>query len=119
MAAIRRAGPSPRCSVAAIDEANVVRPYGPEVRWRIRQGEPESYRAAAVAINASNADVVNVQHEFGLYGVWREPGYRDGRWTDTGYEDHLREFLATIRKPVITTMHTVLPDPPQSVLEAV
>lgn len=118
MAAIRLAEPSTRCSVAAIDEANVVRPYGPEVRWRIRQGEPESYRTAALAINASNADVVNVQHEFGLYGVWREPGYRDGRWTETGYEDHLREFLDTIRKPVITTLHTVLPDPPASLRDA-
>lgn len=119
MAAIRTAAPDTRCSVAAIDEANVVRPYGPEVRWRIRQGEPESYRTAALAINASNADVVNVQHEFGLYGTWREPGYRDGRWVETGYEDHLREFLDTIRKPVITTLHTVLPDPPRSVRDAV
>ncbi|HXA27497.1 MAG TPA: glycosyltransferase [Candidatus Angelobacter sp.] len=119
MAAIRVADPSTRCSVAAIDEPNVVRPYGPEVRWRIRQGEPATYRAAAAAINASSADVVNVQHEFGLYGVWREPGYRDGRWVETGYEDHLREFLDTIRKPVITTLHTVLPDPPPSLREAV
>lgn len=119
MAAIRSAEPGTRCSVAAIDEANVVRPYGPEVRWRIRQGDPESYRTAALAINASNADVVNVQHEFGLYGVWREPGYRDGRWTETGYEDHLHEFLDTVRKPVITTLHTVLPDPPPSVRDAV
>jgi len=118
MAAVRLAEPGTRCSVAAIDEANVVRPYGPEVRWRIRQGAPESYRTAALAINASNADVVSVQHEFGLYGVWREPGYRDGRWTETGYEDHLREFLDTIRKPVITTLHTVLPDPPPSLRDA-
>jgi beta-1,2-mannobiose phosphorylase / 1,2-beta-oligomannan phosphorylase len=119
MAAIRTAEPGTRCSVAAIDEATVVRPYGPEVRWRIRQGEPETYRAAAVAINASNADVVNVQHEFGLYGLWREPGYRDGRWLETGYEDHLHGFLDTIRKPVITTLHTVLPSPPPSVRDAV
>ncbi len=119
MAAIRTASPDTRCSVAAIDEANVVRPYGPEVRWRIRQGDPASYRTAALAINASNADVVNVQHEFGLYGVWHEPGYRDGRWVETGYEDHLREFLDTIRKPVITTLHTVLPEPPRSVRDAV
>jgi beta-1,2-mannobiose phosphorylase / 1,2-beta-oligomannan phosphorylase len=110
--------PGTRCSVAAIDEANVVRPYGPEVRWRIRQGEPDTYRRAALAINASNADVVNVQHEFGLYGVWHEPGYRDGRWRETGYEDHLRGFLDTISKPVITTLHTVLPDPPPSVRDA-
>ena len=119
MAAIRTAEPGVRCSVAAIDEPNVMRPYGPEVRWRIRQGEPESYRAAAHAVNASNADVVNVQHEFGLYGVWHEPGYRDGRWVETGYEDHLHDLLGILRKPVITTLHTVLPEPPPSLREAV
>ncbi|HEV7679083.1 MAG TPA: glycosyltransferase [Candidatus Dormibacteraeota bacterium] len=97
----------------------MVRPYGPEVRWRIRQGEPDTYRAAALAINASNADVVNVQHEFGLYGVWHPEGSRDGRWMEAGYEDHLHEFLDTIRKPVITTLHTVLPDPPRPVRDAV
>jgi predicted GH43/DUF377 family glycosyl hydrolase/glycosyltransferase involved in cell wall biosynthesis len=120
MAAIRIASPTIRCSVAAIDEANVVRPYGPEVRWRIRQGEPETYRAAAMAINASNADIVNVQHEFGLYGVWHEPGYDDSvPPVETEYDDHLREFLSTIRKPVITTLHTVLPNPPPSLRDAV
>jgi predicted GH43/DUF377 family glycosyl hydrolase/glycosyltransferase involved in cell wall biosynthesis len=119
MAAIRTTEPVTRCSVAAIDEANVVRPYGPEVRWRIRQGDPESYRAAALAINASNADVVNVQHEFGLYGVWHELDYRDGAiGAESVYEDHLRVFLDTLCKPVITTLHTVLPEPTPSVRDA-
>jgi predicted GH43/DUF377 family glycosyl hydrolase/glycosyltransferase involved in cell wall biosynthesis len=119
MAAIRLAEPSTRCSVAAIDEANVVRPYGPEVRWRIHQGDPESYRAAARAINTSNADVVNVQHEFGLYGLWHEAGFRDGGWMESEYEDHLSDLLDTLRKPVITTLHTVLPNPSPSVRDAV
>jgi hypothetical protein len=74
MAATRAADPDLSTWVAAIDEPNVVRPYEREVRWRIRQGDPGSYRAAAAAINGSKVDVVNVQHEFGLYGTWHMAG---------------------------------------------
>jgi beta-1,2-mannobiose phosphorylase / 1,2-beta-oligomannan phosphorylase len=113
MAAARAADPDVVCRVAAIDEPNVVRPYGPEVRWRIRQGDPASYRSAAQAINASKIDVVNVQHEFGLYGVW-QAGDLTG-----AYEDHLRGFLKELRKPVVTTLHTVPPEPTPSMRDAV
>ena len=97
----------------------MLRPYRSEVRWRIRQGDPDSYRAAARAINASNADAVNVQHEFGLYGTWTEPAFLSGRWTDSVYDDNLRPFLEELRKPVVTTMHAVLPRPSDSVRETV
>jgi predicted GH43/DUF377 family glycosyl hydrolase/glycosyltransferase involved in cell wall biosynthesis len=107
------------CHVAAIEEPSVIRPYRSEVRWRIRQGDAESYRAAARAINASTIDAVNVEHEFGLYGVWKEPVFIGGRWSDSAYEDHLRGFLEELRKPVVTTMHTVLPAPSPSIRETV
>jgi predicted GH43/DUF377 family glycosyl hydrolase/glycosyltransferase involved in cell wall biosynthesis len=119
MAAVRGADPAVTCRLAAIDEPAILRPYGSEVRWRIRQGDAESYRNAARSINASNADVVNVQHEFGLYGTWTEPTFSAGRWTESGYEDHLRPFLEELRKPVVTTMHTVLPRPSPSMRSAV
>ena len=83
MAAVKAADPAVRCVAAAIDEPNTARPYGPDVRWRIKQGDKESYRAAARAINESSVDVVNLQHEFGLYGVWR----------DGVYDDHCAPFL--------------------------
>jgi predicted GH43/DUF377 family glycosyl hydrolase/glycosyltransferase involved in cell wall biosynthesis len=115
-----RADPSgPTCRVAAIEEPAVLRPYGSEVRWRIRQGDAESYRAAARSINDSNADVVNVQHEFGLYGTWSEPFFSGGRWSEGGYQDHLEGFLEELEKPVVTTMHTVLPEPSPSIRRAV
>jgi predicted GH43/DUF377 family glycosyl hydrolase/glycosyltransferase involved in cell wall biosynthesis len=119
MGAVRTADPTATCRVAAIDEPAVLRQYASDVRWRIRQGDPESYRAAARAINASNADVVNVQHEFGLYGRWSEPVYANGRWSDSVYEDHFRGFLEELRKPLVTTMHTVLPRPSPSIRETV
>jgi beta-1,2-mannobiose phosphorylase / 1,2-beta-oligomannan phosphorylase len=107
------------CRIAAIEEPAVLRPYASDVRWRIRQGDPESYRAAARAINASNADVVNVQHEFGLYGIWVQPKLIAGRWTEGSYEDCLQPFLDELRKPVVVTMHTVLPQPSPSIRETV
>ena len=119
IAAVRASDSTVTCRVAAIEEPTVRRPYASEVRWRIRQGDPESYRAAARSINASNADVVNVQHEFGLYGTWAEPKFIAGRWTESVYEDNLRLFLQELRKPVVTTMHTVLPRPSVSIRGAV
>jgi glycosyltransferase involved in cell wall biosynthesis len=109
MAAVKAADPTARCSVVAIDEPNSARAYGPEVKARVRQREPESYRAAAALLNASNVDVVNIQHEFGLYGVWK----------DGVYEDHLRPFLLELRKPSMVTLHSVPPDPSPSMRDAV
>jgi glycosyltransferase involved in cell wall biosynthesis len=109
MAAVKAADPAVRCVAAAIDEPNTARPYGPDVRWRIKQGDKESYRGAARAINESSVDAVNLQHEFGLYGVWR----------DGVYEDHCVPFLESLQKPVITTLHTVLPQPEPQIRETV
>lgn len=119
IAAVKASDPAFVCRVAAIEEPAVRRPYPSDVRWRIRQGDADTYRAAARAINESNADAVNVQHEFGLYGTWTEPEFIAGRWTESAYEDNLRCFLEELRKPVVTTMHTVLPRPSPSVRDAV
>src|SRR5215207_10850358 len=91
---------STRIVWAAINEAVSIHPYGPKVHWRIRQGQPESYRAAAEQLNAAPIDVVSLQHEFGLYGIWGDP-----------YEDHLTGFLDTLDKPLVSTLHSVLPEP--------
>jgi glycosyltransferase involved in cell wall biosynthesis len=99
--AVKSADPTARIVQAAIDEPNAVRAYGAEVRWRIRQDDPRTYRDAALGINASSVDIVNVQHEFGLYGVWH----------DGAYDDHLKVFLESLRKPVVVTLHTVPPRP--------
>src|SRR3989449_3451208 len=108
-AAVKAADPAVRCVAAAIDEPNTARAYGPDVRWRIKQGDKESYRGAARAIGESSVDAVNLQHEFGLYGVWR----------DGVYDDHCVPFLETLQKPVITTLHTVLPQPEPQIRETV
>jgi len=117
--AVREADPSTRSRVAAIDERNSVRAYGNEVRWRIRQGSPGPYRAAAQAIDRSTADVVCVQHEFGLYGLWKGGGFVGDHWIEGMYEDHLTAFLEELKKPALVNMHTVLPDPSPAIREAV
>lgn len=109
MAAVKAADPTVRCSVVAIDEPNSARAYGAEVKSRIRQREPDTYRAAATHLNESNIDVVNLQHEFGLYGTWK----------DGVYDDHLRPFLLELRKPIMVTLHSVPPSPSESMREAV
>ncbi len=101
VAAVKSADPTSRIHQVAIDEPSAARAYGPEVRWRIQQEDPESYRAAALEINGSNVDVVNIQHEFGLYGVWH----------DGSYDDNLAVFLDALEKPSVTTFHTVPPQP--------
>lgn len=93
---------------AAINEEHSIHPYGPQVRWRIRQRHPDSYERAAEKINETNVDIVSIQHEFGLYGIWAET-----------FEDHLAPFLETLTRPLVTTLHTTLPDPSLSVKEAV
>ncbi len=106
--AMQTADPKARFSWAAINEEYSIHPYGPQVRWRIRQRHPDSYQRAASEINASNVDVVSVQHEFGLYGIWGET-----------FDDHLAPFLETLTRPLVTTLHTTLPDPSPTVKDAV
>ena len=108
-AGVRMADPAVRIQFAAIDEPFAARTYGSTVAWRIAQEDPASYAAVARAISRSSVDVVNLQHEFGLYGVWQ-----DGR-----YDDHLRVFLDACTKPTVTTFHTVPPIPEPWMLAAV
>ncbi len=106
--ALQAADPSVLIRWAAINEATSIHPYGPQVSWRIRQGDPDSYRAVAEQLNVAAVDVVSLQHEFGLYGAWGDP-----------FEDHLTSFLDVLQKPLVTTLHSVLPDPSPSIRAAV
>jgi glycosyltransferase involved in cell wall biosynthesis len=118
MGAIEDVDPKVICYVAAIDEPSALRAYKSNVRWRIRQDRENSFRQAARDINESNVDIVIVQHEFGLYGIWSEETTKDGS-THSVYHDYLWSFLVELKKPVITTLHTVLPEPSESMREAI
>jgi glycosyltransferase involved in cell wall biosynthesis len=84
--------------VIVIDEPGAeVRRYPSEVVARIREQSRESYATAAELVNVYPADLINIQHEYGLFGGER------GEW--------LVDFMQAIDKPTVLTMHTVLPDP--------
>jgi glycosyltransferase involved in cell wall biosynthesis len=89
--------------VIAVDEPGAeVRRYGPEVIDRIAEQDRQSYAAAANFVNCSPVDLVNIQHEYGLFGGER------GEW--------LVDFIRLVEKPVVLTLHTVLPEPDETML---
>jgi glycosyltransferase involved in cell wall biosynthesis len=85
------------CIVVPVDDIADDYDYPPEVRFQIDEQDLDSYRRAADFINFSDVDVVSLQHEFGIYG-----GNAGG---------HILTFLHDLRRPVVTTLHTVLPEP--------
>jgi hypothetical protein len=55
-------------SVVAINDGQSSHSYPERVRFEISEGDIASYRAAADYLNASNVDLVCLQHEYGIYG---------------------------------------------------
>jgi len=76
--------------------------YPEEVSFVINQNDIEDYKKAAEFLNLSCCDLVCIQHEYGIFG---------GR-----YGAHLKEFLKYLKKPVVMTMHTVLQNPEEEIL---
>ena len=89
--------PSVDCIVGAVNDIAECYDYPPEVRFEFAQQDLDSYRRAADFLNFSNADVVCLQHEYGIYGG---PAGR-----------HILALLRDLRMPIVTTLHTVLRDP--------
>jgi glycosyltransferase involved in cell wall biosynthesis len=90
-------------AVIAVDEpGGEVRRYGPEVFARIAEQDRYNYANLARTVNATPAEIVNIQHEYGLFGGER------GEW--------LVDFIRELDKPVVLTLHTVLPEPDETML---
>jgi glycosyltransferase involved in cell wall biosynthesis len=84
-------------SVVAVNDGHSSYSYPRRVRFQINEGDLASYRAAAGFLNASNVDLVCLQHEYGIFGG------KSG--------NHIMELLKHLEMPVITTLHTVLREP--------
>jgi glycosyltransferase involved in cell wall biosynthesis len=69
----------------------------PIVRAVIEDRDPEAYRAAARSINASGAEAIWLQHEFGIFG-----GPAGAM---------VLELIDRVAAPLIVTLHTVLAEP--------
>jgi glycosyltransferase involved in cell wall biosynthesis len=87
--------------VRKVDVVAIVRDEGqeqsPEVVASVSQDRPGDYAAAARVLARRDADVVVVQHEFGIFG---------------GPDGALAVALAReLRRPMVVTLHTVLAEP--------
>ncbi len=71
--------------------------FSRRVIYTIDNTVPRAYERAAAWVNAARVDTVSLQHEFGLYSG------------ECGMD--LLDFLSACRKPVVTTLHTILPQP--------
>jgi glycosyltransferase involved in cell wall biosynthesis len=74
--------------------------YPDEVRYEIRQAMNGDYARAAEFVNYSDARLVSIQHEHGIFGG------DDGAY--------ILDFLAALRVPAMVTLHTVLKYPSDS-----
>jgi glycosyltransferase involved in cell wall biosynthesis len=95
--AIAEEFPDASCFAGAVNDRPEGYDYPARVRFEIDQDDPESYTRAAEFLHINNVEVVSVQHEFGIYGG------------PAG--SHLLGFLSQLKKPVVTTLHTVLKAP--------
>lgn len=84
--------------IIAIDEPGApFRTYPSEVIAHLVQDDRDSYREIASFVNEHPCDALNIQHEYGLFGG------DEGEW--------VIDLIALVRKPVIVSLHTVLPKP--------
>ncbi|MFH1149757.1 MAG: glycosyltransferase [Actinomycetota bacterium] len=71
--------------------------YPQMVHFGVLANNPRAYPRAADFINLSGVDLVCLQHEFGIFGGPRGI--------------YVADMLRDLKKPVVTTLHTVLPEP--------
>ena len=83
--------------IMAIHRDGESEPYPLEVKFAIEEQDPSSYVEAATYVNHSSADLVVIQHEFGLYG-----GHCG---------QYIVRFAELMNKPVVVTCHTIIEDP--------
>ena len=91
--------PAIKTVIAAMNYSAFKRPkYSSRVVFEIDQDKAEDYKIAAKKINADpKIKLVSIQHEFGIFGG--------------AYGEYLLQFLDTIKKPVVITFHSVIPNP--------
>lgn len=84
------------CIVAMTDHDHVY-DYPSAVRFQVNDDRIEDYAHAADVLNASQFEVVSLQHEFGIFGG--------------AAGDHVMTLLSRLTMPIVTTLHTVLAEP--------
>jgi glycosyltransferase involved in cell wall biosynthesis len=80
-------------AVIAVNEKETIYNYDRRVKWQIERDSIDDYVRVAHNVSSSDADLVNLQHEFGLFGG--------------DYGEYINHFLDNVEKLVVTTLHTV------------
>ena len=91
--------PREEAKVVAIDNTKLqTYNYPAKVIFRISENQPNDYLEVAKKLNAMpHVKLISIQHEFGIFGA--------------DYGKNILIFLKEIKKPVVVTFHTVLPNP--------
>ena len=89
--------PDNHCYAVPVNDIEGGYEYPDVVRFEIEEQDLPSYQRAADFLNISNASIVSLQHEFGIFGG------------PAG--SHILALLRELRMPVVTTLHTVLRNP--------
>jgi glycosyltransferase involved in cell wall biosynthesis len=89
--------PDVTCLAVAVNDTREGYAYPERVRFEIPEKDLPAYRRAADFLNTNNVDVVCLQHEYGIFGG------------PAG--SHILTLLCDLRMPIVTTLHTILPEP--------
>ena len=81
----------------AVNDTDQGYAYPRRVEFTLQKNQQRDYYEAANFINASNADVVCIQHEYGIYGGW------DGVY--------ILSLISSLSVPAVVVLHTVLKNP--------
>ncbi len=83
-------------TIISIHDHSLLKPTYERKEYAVSRDSIEDYVLMADFLNHSNVKVVNIQHEFGIFGG--ESG------------EFICEFMDKLKKPIVTTLHTVLPN---------
>ena len=97
LASVAADNPKLECFAVPVNDIQGGYEYSKTVRFEVEEQDMASYQRAADFLNIANADIVCLQHEFGIFGG------------PAG--SHVLALLRELKMPVVTTLHTVLREP--------
>ncbi len=104
LGAIQEEATDTNCWAIAMNDTPEGYHYPERVRFEINQHQLSDYKLAAEFLNMNKIDIVNLQHEYGIFG-----GIAGS---------NIIRLISDLRMPVVTTLHTVLKKPTPEQKEA-
>ncbi len=91
--AINMLNPYALCEITAMHRDKETLSYPWEVKFRVEEQNLDSYIHAADYVNNSSAEIVIIEHEFGLFG-----GHCG---------EYILHFAERVQRPIVVTCHTI------------